>query len=192
MRFRSWFCGESRFLSKVRTTNTNTVWPTSSKVFASCDTTTRQERGITVTLVPGRANTLSPPLKRCSLTSNVILRGGIVKIVTLEVRPPKEAMAGFAQAWRSGKAEKTARISFASPELLWKVLTAKRWELLKALCGAGPVSIREAARRVERDVKAVHTDVTVLLAAGVLDRTESGAIVFPFEAVKVEFLLQAA
>jgi predicted transcriptional regulator len=101
-------------------------------------------------------------------------------------------MAGFAQAWQSGKAERTARISFASPELLWKVLTAKRWELLKALCGAGPVSIREAARRVERDVKAVHTDVTALLAAGVLDRTESGAIVFPFEAVKVEFLLQAA
>jgi predicted transcriptional regulator len=101
-------------------------------------------------------------------------------------------MAGFAQAWRSGKAEKTARISFASPELLWKVLTAKRWELLKALCGAGPISIREAARRVDRDVKAVHTDVTALLAAGVLDRTESGAIVFPFEAVKVEFLLQAA
>ena len=101
-------------------------------------------------------------------------------------------MAGFAQAWQSGRAEKTARISFATPELLWKVLTAKRWELLKALCGAGPVSIREAARRVARDVKAVHTDVTALLAVGVLNRTESGAIVFPFEAVKVEFLLQAA
>ena len=115
-----------------------------------------------------------------------------MKTVTLEVRSPAEAMAGFAQAWRAGKAEKTARISFASPELLWKVLTAKRWELLKVLCGAGPISIREAARRVERDVKAVHRDVTALLEAGVLDRTESGAIVFPFEAVKVEFLLQAA
>jgi predicted transcriptional regulator len=101
-------------------------------------------------------------------------------------------MAGFAQAWQAGKAERNARISFASPELLWKVLTAKRWELLKAMCGAGPISIREAARRVDRDVKAVHSDVTALLAAGVLDRTESGAIVFPFEAVKVEFLLQAA
>lgn len=115
-----------------------------------------------------------------------------MKTVTLEVRSPAEAMSGFAQAMRSGKAEKSARISFASPELLWKVLTAKRWELLKALCGAGPVSIREAARRVGRDVKAVHADVTALLAAGVLDRTESGAIVFPFVAVKVEFLLQAA
>jgi predicted transcriptional regulator len=101
-------------------------------------------------------------------------------------------LAAFAHAWKSGKAEKSARISFASPELLWKVLTAKRWELLKALCGAGPVSIREAARRVNRDVKAVHSDVTALLDAGVLDRAEGGGIVFPFEAVKVEFLLQAA
>jgi len=95
-------------------------------------------------------------------------------------------------ALRSGKAQKNARISFATPELLWKVLTAKRWDLLKALCGAGPVTMREAARRVGRDVKAVHTDATALLLAGVLDRTPEGRIEFPYEAVKVEFLLQAA
>ena len=101
-------------------------------------------------------------------------------------------MAGFAKAWRAGKPERSARISFASPELLWKVLTAKRWELLKALCGAGPVSIREAARRVDRDVKAVHGDVTALLNAGVLDRVDGKGIVFPYDAIKVEFLLEAA
>jgi predicted transcriptional regulator len=101
-------------------------------------------------------------------------------------------MADFARVWKTGKPEKSARISFASPELLWKVLTAKRWELLKAMCGAGPMSIREAARRVERDVKAVHSDITALLNAGVLDRREDGRVVFPFDAVKVEFLLQAA
>jgi predicted transcriptional regulator len=115
-----------------------------------------------------------------------------VRTVTLEVRSPKASMADFASAWHSGKPAPSARISFASPELLWKVLTAKRWELLKALCGAGPVSIREAARRVNRDVKAVHSDVTALLHAGVLDRAEGGGIIFPYEAVKVEFLLQAA
>jgi len=115
-----------------------------------------------------------------------------VKTVTLDIRPPSEAMADFANAWKSGKGSRSARISFATPELLWQVLTAKRWELLKALCGAGPISIREAARRVSRDVKAVHGDVTALLAAGVLNRTEAGEIEFPFEAVKVEFLLQAA
>ena len=115
-----------------------------------------------------------------------------MKTVTLDVRPPADSMADFANAWKSGKAQKSARISFASPELLWRVLTQKRWELLKALCGAGPVSIREAARRAGRDVKAVHGDVTALLTAGVIDRTDDGRIVFPFEAVKVEFLLQAA
>ncbi len=115
-----------------------------------------------------------------------------MKTVTLEVRAPADALADFSRAWRSGRAQKSARISFATPELLWRVLTAKRWELLKVLCGAGPVSIREAARRMGRDVKAVHGDVTALLNAGILDRVDDGRIVFPFEAVKVEFLLQAA
>ena len=115
-----------------------------------------------------------------------------MKTVTLDVRTPTDSMGDFAQAWKTGKPQKAARISFATPELLWQVLTAKRWELLKVLCGAGPVSIREAARRAGRDVKAVHGDVMALLDAGVLDRTEEGSIEFPFEAVKVEFLLQAA
>ena len=115
-----------------------------------------------------------------------------MKTVTLDVRAPADAMADFVQGWKTGKSQRSARISFAAPELLWQVLTAKRWVLLKTLCGAGPVSIREAARRVGRDVKAVHGDVTALLNAGVLDRVDSGEVVFPFEAVKVEFLLQAA
>lgn len=115
-----------------------------------------------------------------------------MKTVTLDIRSPSDAMTDFVQAWKTGKSQRSARISFATPELLWKVLTAKRWELLKALCGAGPVSIREAARRAGRDVKAVHGDVTALLEAGILNRTPEGKIEFPFDAVKVEFMLQAA
>lgn len=115
-----------------------------------------------------------------------------MKTVILDVRDPEESMQDFVNVWKSGKAQKAARISFASPELLWKVLTAKRWELLKALCGAGPVTVREAARLVGRDIKAVHSDLTALRKAGVIDRTESGQVEFPYDAVKVEFLLQAA
>jgi predicted transcriptional regulator len=74
----------------------------------------------------------------------------------------------------------------------WLVLNAKRWELLKALCGEGPASIREAARRVGRDVKAVHGDVTALLKAGILQKTGKGQIVFPYDAVRVNFMLHAA
>lgn len=115
-----------------------------------------------------------------------------MKTVILDVRDPADSMADFTHAWNTGKPQKSAHISFASPELLWRVLTERRWELLKVLCGAGPVSIREAARRVGRDVKAVHGDVTALLNAGILERTDNRRIVFPFEAVKVEFLLHAA
>ena len=115
-----------------------------------------------------------------------------MKTVTLDVRTPADSMADFTHGWTTGIPQKSARISFATPELLWRVLTAKRWELLKVLRGAGPVSIREAARRVGRDVKAVHGDVTALLKAGILDRTDNGRIVFSYEAVKVEFLLHAA
>ncbi len=112
--------------------------------------------------------------------------------VVLEVRSLAETLADAARAMKTGRAEREARISFATPELLWQVLTAKRWELLKVLSGAGPMSIREAARRVGRDVKAVHRDVTALLNAGVLSRTADGSVEFPFQVVKVEFVLQAA
>ena len=112
--------------------------------------------------------------------------------VVLEVRSLADSLSDTARAMNTGHGEPEVRIAFTTPELLWQVLTAKRWELLKALCGAGPVSIREAARRVGRDVKAVHGDVTALLNAGILNRSAEGGIEFPFEAVKVEFMLQAA
>ena len=41
-------------------------------------------------------------------------------------------------------------------------------------------------------MKAVHCDITALLNAGVLDRVEVGRVIFPFDAVKVEFLIRAA
>lgn len=84
------------------------------------------------------------------------------------------------------------RIAFASVELLWKILSPKRQEILETMTGAGPLTIRETARRVGRDVKAVHSDVQALLAAGILDRTPEGRILFPYDAVRVEFTLRAA
>lgn len=84
-----------------------------------------------------------------------------------------------------------AHISFASVDLLWQTMTRKRWELLKVMTGQGAMSIREAARRVCRDVKSVHSDVHALLDAGILDRTDDGRIIFPFDAVHVDFTLTA-
>lgn len=83
-------------------------------------------------------------------------------------------------------------ITFATVELLWKVLTVKRWDILQAMTGQGEMTIREIARRVDRDVKAVHGDVQALLVAGVLDRAESGRVRFPYDAVHVDFTLTRA
>ena len=110
--------------------------------------------------------------------------------VILEVASADDVKRRALEAFRGRK--QPARISFATPELLWKVLTAKRWQLLKLMAGQGPLPIREVARRAGRDVKGVHGDVHALLAAGVLDRTDDGKVVFPFEAVRVDFTLHAA
>lgn len=83
------------------------------------------------------------------------------------------------------------RISFTSVELLWKTLSPRRWEIVKTLTGQGPLAIREVARRLGRDVKAVHGDVSALINAGVVERTNAG-VVFPYDAVHVDFMLTKA
>jgi len=113
-----------------------------------------------------------------------------MKTVTLEVATREAVTRRAVDAFKGRKAG--ARISFASPELLFRLLTAKRWELLRAMAGGGAMPIREAARRVKRDVKAVHGDVHKLLDAGILRRTEDGRVEFPFDAVRVDALLKAA
>lgn len=112
-----------------------------------------------------------------------------MKTVTITVSTMDETKQRFLAAFE-GKPQ-GAHISFPSVELLWKVLAPNRMTLVRALTGAGVVSIREAARRVNRDVRAVHSDVTVLINAGLLNRTEDG-IEFPYKAVHVDFMLKAA
>src|SRR6476659_9874559 len=92
--------------------------------------------------------------------------GDEMKKVTLQVATRQDVNRRTLEAFKGKK--QGSRISFATPELLFRLMTAKRWELIRALAGAGPLTIREAARRVDRDVKAVHGDVHALLNAGVL------------------------
>ena len=113
-----------------------------------------------------------------------------MRTVTLIVSSREETRGRLARALE-GKSQ-GAIISFETPTLLFKILTCKRWELIRKMTGAGPMSIREAARRFKRDVKAVHGDVHALLNTGVLQKTERGLIEFPYDAVRVDFTLKAA
>lgn len=112
--------------------------------------------------------------------------------VTLEVAGLAEGLAAFRDAWTSRQPEDGARISFASPELLWELFTAKRWELLRGMTGQGPLSLPDIARRVGRDADSVRTDVDALADAGILRRASDGTAEFPYDAVHVDFMLRAA
>ncbi len=112
-----------------------------------------------------------------------------MRTVTLGIFPidrTKRRLAGALRGLHQG-----SFISFESVEVLWKVLTVKRWQILKVMTGQGALSIREVARRVDRDVKSVHVDVTALVKAGVLDQSPDG-VEFPFDAVHVDFTLGKA
>lgn len=109
--------------------------------------------------------------------------------VTLGLASIDDAKQRLAAAFR--REPQGERIDFASVDVLWQVLAPKRWRILQAMVGDGPLAIREVARRVGRDVKAVHGDVHALLAAGVLDRTATGQVVFPYDQVHVDFSLAA-
>ena len=80
--------------------------------------------------------------------------------------------------------------SFSSIEQLAKVMLApNRLAILHTMAGAQAMSIRELARRINRDFKAVYRDVQDLLAADVIC-LEEGKIVFPFDAIKFDFMIE--
>ena len=113
-----------------------------------------------------------------------------MRTVTVEISSRDKINKRFLQAFE-GESQGEF-ISFESPALLFKTFSGKRWELLEIMTGAGPMTIREASRRTGRDVKAVHSDVHALLKTGLLQKTDNGLIIFPFDAVHVDFMLKAA
>lgn len=113
----------------------------------------------------------------------------LTNIVTVSVSSLDEAKARLAAAFRGEP--QGSRISSLSVEQMWKTLSPKRTEILRMMTGQGELSIREVARRVGRDVKAVHGDVHALLSAGVIDRA-GRKVIFPYDGVHVDFMLGIA
>ncbi len=110
-------------------------------------------------------------------------------VVTVGIASLDEVKERLAAAFRGEP--QGQHISFVTVDLMWKTLSPKRTAILRAMTGQGELSIREIARRVGRDVKAVHGDVHALLSAGVIDRVGKG-VVFPYDAVHVDFMLGMA
>ena len=82
-------------------------------------------------------------------------------------------------------------LNFESAGSFFGKLTERRWELVQALQGQGPMAVRELARRVARNVRRVHDDVEVLAELGLVERTDGGGVECPFEAVHIDIRLMA-
>lgn len=98
-------------------------------------------------------------------------------------------VAGKRTAARSYQGEV---LNFESAGSFFSKLTERRWTLVHTLQGKGPMAVRELARRVARDVRRVHDDVEVLAELGLVERTDSGGVVCPFDAVHIDMKLTAS
>jgi predicted transcriptional regulator len=103
----------------------------------------------------------------------------------------EQRRAAILQAVKTGKPEPAARLDFRNLEDALHLLTEKRWHILKEMTGAGPLAIREIARRMKRDVRAVHSDITQLYRNGVIDKTEDGKMILPYEVIRLDFTFDA-
>jgi predicted transcriptional regulator len=82
-------------------------------------------------------------------------------------------------------------LNFASYDDMHRVFAPSRLAIVKALAGQGALSIREVARRVGRDIQAVHRDVTTLINSGVIDKSDQG-IIFPYDRIHFDFDVSVA
>lgn len=112
---------------------------------------------------------------------------------TLTIRLTPDWRGGLRAAARKSQAKsyQGEELAFETLALFFGKLTERRWELVRLLQGKGAMPIRGLARRVERDVKRVHEDVSVLVELGLFER-EEGGIACPFTRIHVDFELAAA
>ena len=115
--------------------------------------------------------------------------------LTVRLSSMADTKARFSEAARLALAGKAIAaiptLNFTSYDDMHRVLAPSRLAIVKALAGQGALSIREVARRVGRDVQAVHRDVTTLANAGVIDRTEKG-VEFLYGSIHFEFDVSTA
>jgi predicted transcriptional regulator len=104
-----------------------------------------------------------------------------------------DALDRFEAAWNrvlEGRAMRPLEVlSFEDLPLLLKTLSPARFTLLKALHTAGPCSIYGLARRLERDYKNVHTDVTQLAALGLIERRAGARVAVTWGFLRAELNL---
>src|SRR3990167_5559625 len=100
-----------------------------------------------------------------------------VKNIKLTIKEGKNVLNEFTKALTNARKGEAVtpheEVSFQNIDTLRKVLTEKRMELLHAIKRHAPGSIYELAKIVDRDLKSVNTDITVLVNLGLVSLEKS-------------------
>jgi predicted transcriptional regulator len=111
-------------------------------------------------------------------------------ILTIRIQSLQDALRALGAAMMNNRPEATPGLSFPTYESMHTTLAPKRLDIIRAMAGQGALGYREVARRVGRDYKGVHSDITALIKAGVIERQKDG-VVFPYETIHFEFDIKA-
>lgn len=99
-----------------------------------------------------------------------------------------------AERWDGGEAVPHV-VNFQDASRLQRVLTPRRLELVRSLMNAPADSIRDLADRLDRDVRQVHDDVTLLGEYRIVHFEADGSAkrpVVPYETVRIEVELEVS
>ena len=114
---------------------------------------------------------------------------GSPRTLELRIGDARDALDRFEAAWnrRTEGRSPLHVLSLADLPLLLRTLTPARWELLDRLRVAGPLSIYQLAKRLERDYKNVHTGVSQLVEIGLIQKEADGRVAVRWDVVRAEF-----
>jgi predicted transcriptional regulator len=114
------------------------------------------------------------------------------KVLEVRVGSAGDALDRFEAAWNRQAERRPVSLSVLSFEdlpLLLKTLTPARWVLLESLRKQGAASIYELAKRLGRDYKNVHTDVSRLAQLGLVEKRADGGVAVAYDIVNARFEL---
>ena len=113
--------------------------------------------------------------------------------VEIRIGAAGDALDRFEAAWhrvQEGRAMRPLEVlSFPDLPSLLRTLSPARLSLLQNLRTEGARSIYQLAKRLERDYKNVHTDVTQLAAIGLVEKQSDGRVAAAWDLLRAEFRL---
>lgn len=112
------------------------------------------------------------------------------RLLQVRVAAAGDALDRFEAAWnrqaQDGKAVSLSVLSFEDLPLLLRTLTPARWVLLDELRKHEAGSIYELAKKLGRDYKNVHTDVSRLVELGLIERRADGSLAVAWDGIRAE------